>query len=113
MKSDKNPSNMTKEEIAQFFKRMYGICRNRDIYSVKGVISQLGFSCDQATKWASQNDLWRNLLNECRSHCEHNAERAGMNKILSPKIALRHVYENRYGFKYYGNSNELEESMFL
>ncbi len=110
----KKAHNMTEQEITQFFKTLYGICRNNNhVYSVKQVIIELGFDCNQVTQWAGQKDLWRDLLNECRGNCDSNAEKAGMCWGLPSKIALKYMYENRYGFKYYGNSNELEELMFL
>lgn len=93
-----NPLKMTKKQKDRFFQRLYVVCRNKRIYSLKKVLDDAGIDRDQVIEWATSNARWYEILDTCRSACASHAECAGLMMRMSSKDSMRLIYENKYVF---------------
>lgn len=76
------------------FKTLHAACRDKNSFSVQEVCQRAGISYVQIQEWAQYDELWKNILEVCRSICFSNADDAGLMGRISSEMAIKYMSES-------------------
>lgn len=96
---NKNKNKMTSQErksIFAMFRQLAEECRIVGTYLVSDASSRLNIDYNKIQEWAERDDHFLRILNECKSRCLNNIERALLEDDIEWEKAVRDGLENAY-----------------